>query len=153
MSFSPKSKLCLPVIFLSLAFLLAVPPAVPQGSDKEKEKDAKSEKSEQAREKSSDAGEYCDLRVEITAGEKGEPVDQASVYVKFMESRALRRDKQVALNLKTNSQGVARLNDAPRGKVLIQVIAPGWKTFGQWYELDKAEQTVKIRLQKPPRWY
>jgi hypothetical protein len=36
---------------------------------------------------------------------------------------------------------------------MIQVIAAGWKTFGQWYEMDQDEQTVKIRLQKPPRWY
>lgn len=94
-----------------------------------------------------------DLRVEVTAGEKSEPVDQASVYVKYMEERSLRRDKKVELNLKTNREGVARLVDAPRGKVLIQVIAPGWKTFGKWFDLDQDQQTIKIRLQKPPRWY
>ncbi|MGH9793685.1 MAG: hypothetical protein ACRD5G_02840 [Candidatus Acidiferrales bacterium] len=94
-----------------------------------------------------------DLRIEVTAGDKSEPVDQASVYVKYMEERALRRDKKVELNLKTNREGVARLSDAPRGKVLIQVVAPGWKTFGKWFDLDQDQQTIKIRLEKPPRWY
>ncbi len=137
-----------------LVFLLAAVPAVPQSSEKDKEaKDSKAGKPEQAREKSADDGESCELRVEITAGEKGEPVDQASVYVKFMESRFLRRDKRVELNEKTNRDGVVRLPNTPRGKVLIQVIAPGWKTYGQWYTLDRAEQTIKIRLQKTPRWY
>ncbi|MGH9816796.1 MAG: hypothetical protein ACRD5F_00375 [Candidatus Acidiferrales bacterium] len=107
---------------------------------------------EKAEKKEAEKG-ITDLRVEVTAGEKSEPVDQASVYVKYMEERTLRRDKKVELNLKTNREGVARLSDAPRGKVLIQVVAPGWKTFGKWFDLDQDKQTIKIRLEKPPRWY
>ncbi len=107
---------------------------------------------EKAEKKEAEKG-ITDLRIEVTAGEKSEPVDQASVYVKYMEGRTLRRDKKVELNLKTNREGVARLSDAPRGKVLIQVVAPGWKTFGKWFDLDQDQQTIKIRLEKPPRWY
>jgi len=65
----------------------------------------------------------------------------------------LGKDKKVEQNWKTNKDGVIKVPDVQRGKVLIQVIAQGWKTFGQWYDLDQDEQTVKIRLQKPPRWY
>lgn len=123
-----------------LAVALVVPLALAaQSADKDKKKDA------------DDA--VTRLRIEVTGGEEGKPVDQASVYVKYTEGRFLRRDKKVELNLKTNREGVARLDDAPRGKVLIQVVAPGWKTFGKWYELDQDEQTIKIQLQKPPRWY
>ena len=107
---------------------------------------------EKAEKKEAEKG-ITDLRIEVTAGAKSEPVDQASVYVKYMEERTLRRDKKIELNLKTNREGVARLSDAPRGKVLIQVVAPGWKTFGKWFDLDQDEQTIKIRLEKPPRWY
>jgi hypothetical protein len=39
------------------------------------------------------------------------------------------------------------------GKVLIQVIAPGWHTFGEWYDIAKDGQVVEIHLEKPPRWY
>lgn len=126
------------------AALLAVALALPltlaaQSADKDKKKDA------------DDA--VTRLRIEVTGGDQAKPVDQASVYVKYTEDRFLRRDKKVELNLKTNREGVARLDDAPRGKVLIQVVAPGWKTFGKWYALDQEEQTIKIQLQKPPRWY
>jgi hypothetical protein len=110
-----------------------------QAADKDKKKD--------------DENAVTRLRIEVTAGDDSKPVDQASVYVKYSEPRTLRRDKKVELNLKTNRDGIARLDDAPRGKVLIQVIAPGWKTFGKWFELDQDEQTIKIQLQKPPRWY
>jgi hypothetical protein len=93
------------------------------------------------------------LRIEVTAGDEGKPVDGASVYVRYTEGRVLGKDKKIEQNWKTNKEGVVKVPELPRGKVLIQVIAPGWKTFGQWYELDQDEQTVKIRLQKPPRWY
>lgn len=93
------------------------------------------------------------LRIEVTAGSEGTPVEGASVYVKWNEDRKLRRDKKVEQNWKTNKDGFVKVPDVPRGKVLIQVIAPNWKTFGQWYDLDQDEQTIKIRLQKPPRWY
>jgi len=144
---------------LLLGLLLAVsPPALAQDSSqaKESEKSAQADKPAKAdkeKEKKDADDEFTNLKIEVVAGEKNAPVAQASVYVKYMESRALRRDKKVELNLKTNVEGVTRLPDAPRGKVLIQVIAPGWKTFGQWYDLDQAEQTIKIQLQKPPRWY
>ncbi len=93
------------------------------------------------------------LRIEVTAGEAGDAVEGASVYVRFEEERKFAKDKKVEQNWKTNKDGVIRVPGLPRGKVLIQVIAPGWKTFGQWYDLKEDEQTIKIRLQKPPRWY
>ncbi len=95
------------------------------------------------------------LRIEITAGEKSVPVDMASIYVRFVNSDGYKelKDKKFELNLKSNREGIASLPPVPRGKVTIQVIAPGWKTFGKVYELIDEEQTVKIHLDKPPVWY
>ncbi len=93
------------------------------------------------------------LRIEVTAGEKNQPVENASVYVKYAQERALAKDKKIEMNLKTNRDGVAKAPEIPRGKVLVQVIAEGWKPFGRWYDLEEDEQTIKIRLEKPPRWY
>ena len=93
------------------------------------------------------------LRIEVTGGEKAEPVENASVYVKYAQERILRKDKKFEMNLKTNRDGVAKSPEIRRGKVLVQVVAEGWKPFGRWYELDQDEQTIKIHLEKPPRWY
>jgi hypothetical protein len=93
------------------------------------------------------------LTIVVTAGDENKPVDSASVYVKFVEEHKLGKDKKVEMNLKTNMSGVCHSPEIPRGKFLIQVIAPGWKTFGQYYDVDQAEQTINIGLVRPPKWY
>jgi hypothetical protein len=49
---------------------------------------------------------------------------------------------------KTNNEGVAVLRDVPRGKITVQVIASGFKTFGERYELVEKEESIEIELEK-----
>ena len=95
------------------------------------------------------------LHIIVTGGEKDSPVANASVYVRFSEESGLirKKEKLAEMNLKTNQEGSVKVPPVPRGKVLIQVIAPGWKTYGQWYKLDKDEDMIKIKLERPPKWY
>jgi hypothetical protein len=93
------------------------------------------------------------LTIVVTGGDEKIPVDSASVYVRFVEERAIRKDKKIEMNLKTNMSGVCHVPPIPTGKFLIQVIAPGWKTFGEYYDVEQAEQTINIALVRPPKWY
>jgi hypothetical protein len=93
------------------------------------------------------------LRIVVTAGKKDQPVENASVYLRYKETRFLRKDKKVELDLKTNHDGVATMRDLPRGDIIVQVVAPGWKTFGRHFKLDQDEQTIHIKLEQPPHWY
>jgi hypothetical protein len=92
------------------------------------------------------------LTIEVSGGEDNKPVENASVYVKYVESRLL-KDKKVELNVKTNREGVAHVPDAPIGRALIQVVAEGWKTYGRWYEVTDPKQNIKVHLERPPKWY
>lgn len=93
------------------------------------------------------------LTIEVTGGEKNTPIDNASVYIKFVQERLLKKDKKHEMNVKTNPDGVAHVPDAPTGKVLIQVVAEGWKTFGRWYEIEDLSQPIQIHLERPKHWY
>jgi hypothetical protein len=93
------------------------------------------------------------LTIVVTAGEDKKPVDGASVYVRFVEERKLGKDKKVEMNLKTNQSGVCHVPVLPPGKFAIQVIAEGWKTYGEYYDINQTEQTINITLVRPPKWY
>jgi hypothetical protein len=95
----------------------------------------------------------CRVTIEVSGGEKETPVENASVYLKYVEEHKLKKDRKVELNVKTNRQGAAHIPEAPTGRVLIQVVADGWKTYGRWYDITEAKQTIKVHLEKPPRWY
>jgi len=93
------------------------------------------------------------LRIEISGGEKNVAVENASVYLKFTEEKKLGKDKKYELNVKTNRAGVAHIPDPPMGRVLIQIVAEGWKTYGKYYELTEPGEVIKIHLDRPPKWY
>ena len=92
------------------------------------------------------------LTIEITGGDDDKPIENASVYLKTHEDRLI-KDKKTELNVKTNMQGVAHVPQPPAGRVLIQVVAEGWKPFGHWYDITDPKQVVKIHLDRPPKWY
>ena len=93
------------------------------------------------------------LMIDVVGGTDKVPVTEASVYVKFTVVRKKAKDQKLEFDLKTNQEGVARAPDIPQGKVLIQIVATGWKTFGQYYDVDNDQQTSHIALERPPRWY
>lgn len=92
------------------------------------------------------------LTIEVTGGEANKPIENASVYVKTVEQHLI-KDKKFEVNVKTNQHGVAHVPDAPLGRVLIQIVADGWKTYGRWYDITDPKQVIKIHLDPPPRWY
>lgn len=93
------------------------------------------------------------VTIEVSGGEKESPVENASVYLKYYEEHKLKKDRRVELNVKTNRDGTAHIPEAPTGRVLVQVVAEGWKTYGRWYDITEAKQTIKVRLEKPAKWY
>jgi len=93
------------------------------------------------------------ITIEVSGGEKETPVENASVYFKYVEEHVIKKNKKLELNVKTNREGVAHVPDAPLGRVLIQVLAEGWKSYGRWFDITDPKQTIKIHLERPPKWY
>jgi hypothetical protein len=93
------------------------------------------------------------LRIFVTNAQD-KPVGNASVYVRFNEPGGfLHKDKLAELSFKTNEDGTVKTPAVPRGKILIQVIAKGLHTFGKWYDIDKDQDTIAIKLEAATHWY
>ena len=91
------------------------------------------------------------LRVEVkTPG--GNPVDRASVIVKFVAGRSkakLGKKIITTWEMKTNQEGWTKCPPLPQGNILVQVIAKGYQTYGQQVEVNEEERTVEVKLLEP----
>lgn len=95
--------------------------------------------------------EWTTLNV-VVQNEQGQGVPRASLIVRTLKGKKKNKvDK--SLELRTSQQGTAPIPPLKRGLVLIQVIADGYQTFGDRYELTDPEQTVTITLKPPQEQY
>jgi hypothetical protein len=116
---------------------------------------ASASKDNKSKDDKKQAAEPATAKLHITVVDpKGNPVDNASVYVRYNESGGfLKKDKLAELSFKTNQQGALKVPEVPQGRVMVQVITKNWHTFGQWYDVDQAEQEIAIKLAPPVKWY
>lgn len=84
------------------------------------------------------------------------PVDNASVIVRFIKGHniaKLGRGTRLEWEMHTNQEGTVKIPPIPQGKILIQVIAKDYQTFGQTFDIDEPEKTVDVRLNPPQPQY
>jgi hypothetical protein len=141
-------------VILVAAFLSTTTVACAQSSSSSESAgpDRSSSSDKPARSEQNDPG-MTRLKIQVT-DPNGKAVGNASVYVRYyMSGGLLHHEKLEELDLKTNQDGSVKVPEIPQGKILIQVIAKGWHTYGKWYEIQQSEQSVPIKLEPPPHWY
>jgi len=83
-------------------------------------------------------------------------VDRASVVVRFVEGHSivkLGKAIRTTFELRTNQDGEANIPTIPQGKIRVQVIAKGYQTFGQVFDVTEEEKTLPITLNPPQQQY
>jgi hypothetical protein len=88
-----------------------------------------------------------ELRFLVVRQENKKPVRNASVVLHQLDTQGRQRQ---TLQLKTDSEGRASIDGMPYGKLRVQVIAPGLRTFGEDYDIAQPTMDFRIELQ-PPR--
>lgn len=86
----------------------------------------------------------------------GKPLDRADVVVKFVKGRSvmkLGKKIRTSWEMRTNQEGIAKVPELPQGTILIQVIAKGYQTYGQTFDVDEAEKTIEVKLNSPQEQY
>lgn len=92
----------------------------------------------------------------VVNNERGKPVDRASVVVKFVGGRSLvklGRKIKTSWEMRSSQEGVVEVPELPKGKVLVQVIAKGYQTFGDTFEITEDERTIEISLARPQKQF
>lgn len=95
------------------------------------------------------------LRVEVKTL-SGKPVERASVVVDFQQGRSVvKMGKKIIKHweIRTNQEGIAAIPSIPQGKISVKVIAKGFQTFGQTFDVEEEERTIEVKLNPPQPQY
>ena len=88
--------------------------------------------------------------VTVLRNDNDTPISNAHVIFHPVEGN---KDKG-GMELKTNDDGVAVMTVIPIGDtVLLQVISKGYQTFGGRYQIEKADESMHIRMKLPGQQY
>ena len=60
---------------------------------------------------------------------------------------------RLSWELKSSQEGMAKIPSIPKGKILVQIIAKNYQTYGETYDIDDDERTVEIVLKDPQSQY
>ncbi len=98
-----------------------------------------------------DEKQYADLKFKVLKEENGKPVRNASVVLHPVNKEG--KQERGGMQLKTDSEGNASLNSIPYGKLRVQVLAHGFQTYGEDYEITEPQTEIVIKLKKPREQY
>jgi hypothetical protein len=87
------------------------------------------------------------LKFLVLKEHNGKPVRNASVVLHLVS----RKGKQAkgGYELKTDPEGQASFDGCPYGRVRIQVLTPGFQTYGEDVDINQPEHEFVIKLKKP----
>jgi hypothetical protein len=91
------------------------------------------------------------LNVLILKRDSGKPVRNAAVIMHAVNPHG--KQSNGDLELKTDLEGKASFDGIPYGKLRIQVLASGFQTFGQDYDVNQPNLNLTIKLNRPESQY
>jgi hypothetical protein len=81
----------------------------------------------------------------------GQPIRNASVVMHPVDKKG--KQERGGIELKANADGKCAFDGVPYGKLRVQVLAHGFQTFGQDYDIDKPTIEITVRLKRPQGQY
>jgi hypothetical protein len=100
-----------------------------------------------ASDKQSGTEQSSNLHFTVIKDDNNKPVRNASVILHPVQKNG--QQARGGFQLKTDNDGKTETEGLPYGPLRIQVLAPGFQTFGQDYDINQPEMDIQIRLKRP----
>ena len=97
--------------------------------------------------KQAGAQQSSNLRFTVVKDDNNKPVRNASVILHPVGKDG--KQSRGGFQLKTDNDGKTESEGIPYGPLRIQVLAPGFQTFGDDYDVNKPEMVIEIRMKRP----
>jgi hypothetical protein len=79
------------------------------------------------------------------------PIRNASVVLHPVNDKG--KQARGGFELKTDDEGKTSFDGVPYGKLRVQVLAPGFQTFGDDYDIQKPTVEITVKLKRPQSQY
>jgi hypothetical protein len=83
--------------------------------------------------------------------DNGKPVRNAAVIMHPVNSRG--KQGRGGLELKTDLEGKSSYDGIPYGKLRVQILASGFQTYGEDFEVNQPKLSLTIKLKRPQGQY
>src|SRR6266853_2709908 len=83
--------------------------------------------------------------------DNGKPVRSAAVIMHPVNPRG--KQGRGGLELKPDQEGKSSTEGIPYGKLRVQVLAQGFQTYGEDFEVNQAKMEITIKLKRPQGQY
>ena len=93
----------------------------------------------------------ADMSFVVLKEDNGKPVRNAAVVLHPVDDDG--KQKRNGLELKTDADGKANFEGVPYGKLRIQVLATGFQTYGEDYDVDRPSLDVTVKMKRPTKQY
>ncbi len=88
-----------------------------------------------------------DVTIAVVKDSNGKPVRSAAVVLHPVDEDG--KQDSGGINLKTDQEGKTSFQGLPYGKLRVQVIARGFQTYGEDFDINQPQQQIVVKL-KPP---
>jgi hypothetical protein len=97
-----------------------------------------------------DEGPQAFLKFLVIKDANGKPVKNAAVVLHPVKKG---KQERGGMELKTDMEGKTGFDGIPYGPLRVQVLAQGFQTFGEDYNVNKPEMEITIKLKRPAGQY
>ena len=87
----------------------------------------------------------------VLRDENGKPIRNAAVVMHPVNDDG--KQERGGIELKTDPEGKANYDGVPYGKMRIQVLAPGFQTYGDDYNVNQPNLDITIKMKRPAGQY
>jgi hypothetical protein len=96
-------------------------------------------------------GPMSELRFVVLKDYNGKPIRNAAVVLHPVKKNG--KQSLGGLELKTDNDGKTNIDGIPYGPLRVQVLAPGFQTFGEDYDVNKPQLEITVKLKRPAGQY
>jgi hypothetical protein len=97
--------------------------------------------------KNDEEGPTSWLNFVVVKDDNGKPVRNASVIMHPVSAQG--KQEKGGMELKTDADGKADFDGIPYGELRVQVLATGFQTYGEDFDVEKPKMAFTIKMKRP----